>query len=154
LISIVISFLLSIGTLILGLSNTSDISFGLVLEKSSFIFGFFVTILSFQIFALFFGFLLRNTGLSIALFTLYVFIVEPILYYFLKSPIVFKNDISTYLPVNSILRITEYPAIPVLKQVMGLNLQDSVSFFACCIPLFYSALMVGIVYLVLLKRDL
>jgi hypothetical protein len=154
LISLAITFLLSIGTLILGLSNTSDISFGLVLEKSSFIFGFFVTILSFQIFALFFGFLLRNTGLSIALFTLYVFIVEPILYYFLKSPIVFKNDISTYLPVNSILRITEYPAIPVLKQVMGLNLQDSVSFLACCIPLFYSALMVGIVYWVLLKRDL
>jgi len=154
LISVVMTVLLSIGTLILGISNTSDISLAMILEKSTFMLGFFVSILSFQIFALFFGFLFRNTGLSIALFTLYVFIAEPILYYFLKSPIVFENNISTYLPVNTVLRVTEYPAIPVLKQVMGLNLQDSVSFWACCIPLLYSALMIGVVYRILLKRDL
>jgi len=154
LISVVMTVLLSIGTMILGISNTSDISLAMILEKSIFMLGFFVSILSFQIFALFFGFLFRNTGLSIALFTLYVFIAEPILYYFLKSPIVFENNISTYLPVNTVLRVTEYPAIPVLKQVMGLNLQDSVSFWACCIPLLYSALMIGVVYRILLKRDL
>jgi len=154
LISVVMTVLLSIGTMILGLSNTSDISLAMILEKSTFMLGFFVSILSFQIFALFFGFLFRNTGLSIALFTLYVFIAEPILYYFLKSPIVFENNISTYLPVNTVLRVTEYPAIPVLKQVMGLNLQDSVSLWACCIPLLYSALMIGVVYRILLKRDL
>ncbi|MCX6279058.1 MAG: ABC transporter permease [Bacteroidetes bacterium] len=154
LISIIMTFFLLIGTLILGLSNTSDISFSLILDKSSFIFGFFITILAFQIFGLFFGFLLRNTGLSIALFTLYVFIVEPILYFFLKSPLVFKNGISTYLPVNAILRVTEYPAIPVLKTVMGLNLQESVTWSACAIPLLYSAAMVGFVYFIMEKRDL
>ena len=154
LISVVITFFVTIATVILGMSNTTGISMALILEKSSFIFGFFVTILSFQIYALFFAFLLRNTGLSIAIFTLYVFIVEPILYYFLKSPIVFKNGISAYLPVNSVLRVTEYPAIQVLKQVMGLNLQDSVSLVACGIPILYSAIMVGIVYWVLCKRDL
>ena len=144
----------AIATFILGISNTSDITFGMVVENSSFVFGFFVTILTFQIFALFFAFLLRNTGLAIALFTLYVFIVEPILYYFLKSPIVFKNGISTYLPANSILRVTEYPAIQVLKQLMGLNLQDGISMSACAIPFLYSAVMIGIVYWVLRKRDL
>ena len=154
LISVVITFFVTIATVILGMSNTTGISVTLILEKSSFIFGFFVTILSFQIYALFFAFLLRNTGLAIAIFTLYVFIVEPILYYFLKSPIVFKNGISAYLPVNSVLRVTEYPAIQVLKQVMGLNLQDSVSLVACGIPILYSAIMVGIVYWVLYKRDL
>ncbi len=154
LISIILTFFLLIGTLILGFSNTSDISFSLILNKTSFVFGFFITILTFQIFGLFFGFLLRNTGLSIALFTLYVFIVEPILYFFLKSPLVFKNGISTYLPVNAILRVTEYPAIPVLKTVMGLNLQESVSWGACAIPLLYSAAMVGFVYFILEKRDL
>jgi ABC-2 type transport system permease protein len=154
LISIVLTVFVAIATLILGISNTTDITYSLIIEKSFFIFGFFITILSFQIFALFFGFLLRNTGLSIALFTLYVFIVEPVLYYFLKSPFVFKNEISTYLPVNSVLRVTEYPAIPVLKKVMGLNLQDSVSIGACCIPLLYSAMMVGIVYWVMWEKDL
>jgi ABC-type transport system involved in multi-copper enzyme maturation permease subunit len=154
LISLIMTFLLAIGTLIMGLSNTSDLTFGMVVEKSSFIIGFFITMLTFQIYALFFGFILRNTGLSIALFTLYIFIAEPILYYFLKSPIVFKNDISTYLPVNAVLRVTEYPAIQVLKSIMGLNLQNSISLTACCIPLGYAAIMISIVYWVLAKRDL
>jgi len=153
-ISVVMTLFLTLSTLIIGLSHTSGITLQLVLQKSSFIAGFFVTMFCFQVVALFFGFILRNTGLSIAIFTLYVFIAEPILYHLLKAPFVFKNDISTYLPVNSIIRVTEYPAIPVLKQVMGLNLQDSVSIGACCIPLLYAVAMIGIVYQSLLKRDL
>lgn len=154
LISIIITVFLLVGTFILGLSNTADPSLGMILERSSFIFGFFISILTFQILALFFGFILRNTGLSIAIFTMYVFIAEPILYYFLKSPLVFKNEIYTYLPVNSILRVTEYPSIPVLKTIMGLNLQDSVTLSASLIPLLYSTVMLGIVHVVLKKRDL
>ncbi len=153
-ISVIMTFFLMIGTLIIGISHTADITFALIIQKSSFIFGFFLTMLCFQIFALFFGFLLRNTGLSIALFTLYIFIAEPILYHLLKAPFIFKNNISPYLPVNSIIRVTEYPSIPILKQVMGLNLQDSISLGTCCVPLLYSAIMIGIVYWVLVKRDL
>ncbi len=154
LISVVITCMLFIGTLIIGISHTSDLTFAMVYEKSAFIIGFFITMFTFQVFALFFGFIFRNTGLSIALFTLYIFIVEPIIYYFLKSPIVFSNNISKYLPANSILSITEYPAIQVLKNLMGLNLQNSVSFISCMIPMGYAAIMIGIVYWVLLKRDL
>ena len=153
-ISVVMTFFLAAGTLIIGISHTSGITFSLIVQNSSFILGFFITMICFQVFALFFGFILRNTGLSIALFTLYVFIAEPVLYHLLKAPFIFKNDISTWLPANSILRITEYPAIPILKQVMGLNLQDSVSLWACCVPLLYAAAMVGIVYGVMRKRDL
>jgi ABC-type transport system involved in multi-copper enzyme maturation permease subunit len=154
LISVIMTVLLTIGTLIIGISNTSELTMALILEKSSFMLGYFITMITVQVFALFFGFMLRNTGLSIALFTLYVFIAEPILYYFLKSPIVFENNISPYLPVNSVLRITEYPNIQVLKNLMGLTLQDGISFTVCCIPLGYSALMIGIVYWVLVKKDL
>ncbi|MFZ4522899.1 MAG: ABC transporter permease subunit [Bacteroidales bacterium] len=154
LISTIMTILLTIGTLIIGMSHTSGLSVGLIFEKSSFIIGFFITMLTFQTYALFFGFLLRNTGLSIALFTMYTLIVEPILYYLLKSPMVFKNNISPYLPVNAVLRVTEYPSIQFLKTFMGLTLQDSVSVASCAIPLGYSAIMVGIVYWVLAKRDL
>jgi ABC-2 type transport system permease protein len=153
-ISVVMTLFLTIGIVIIGFSNTSDLSVIQVVEKSSFMAGFFISMLTMQIYALFFGFLLRNTGLSIALFTLYVFIVEPILYYFLKSPIVFENSISPYLPVNAVLRVTEYPAIEVLKKVMGIQLQDTVSLASCCIPLGYSLVMVGIVYWVMEKKDL
>lgn len=154
LISVIMTVLLTIGSLIIGISHTSDLTLPLIIEKSSFVIGFFITMLTVQIYALFFGFLLRNTGLSIALFTLYTFIIEPILYYFLKSPIVFENKISAYLPFNAVVRVTEYPSIQVLKNIMGLNLQDSVSMVTCLIPLLYAAIMVGIVYWVLEKKDL
>lgn len=154
LISVVMTVLLAIGTLIIGVSHTSDLTFAMISEKSNFITGYFITLLTFQVYALFFGFMLRNTGLSIALFTLYIFIVEPIVYYFLKSPIVFKNNIYTYLPVNAVLRVTEYPSLQVLKKIMGINVQDSISLVACCIPVAYAMIMIGITYWVLLKKDL
>ncbi|MDD4603315.1 MAG: hypothetical protein PHF97_05870 [Bacteroidales bacterium] len=152
--SIIITFFLGIGSLIIGLSHTSGTTLEMVFEKFPFLLGFFITILTFQIYAFFFGFIFRNTGLSIALFTLYTLIIEPIVYYFLKSPLVFKNNISPYLPVNSALRITEYPAIPVLKKIMGLNLQDGISFTTSVIPLLYAAIMIGIVFWVIEKKDL
>lgn len=154
LFSLVTTIMLAIVTFIIGISNTQITDWTIVFDRFEFILGFFLTILTFQIFAFFFGFMLRNTGLSIALFTLYALIVEPILYYFLKSPIVFENTISPYLPVNSVLRITEYPAIPVLKTVMGINLQENLSLVVCLIPLLYSAIMITIVAYTLRKKDL
>jgi ABC-2 type transport system permease protein len=154
LISVCMTILLFIGTAIIGISHTSGLTVSLVLEKSYFIIGFFISMLTIQIYALFFGFLLRNTGLSIALFTLYSFIVEPVVYFFLKSPLVHKNNISTFLPVNAVLRVVEYPSIPVLKKVMGISLQDSLSFSACALPMVYGAVMLGIVWWVLKKKDL
>ena len=66
----------------------------------------------------------------------------------------FKNTIYTYLPVNTVIRLSEYPAIPILKKMMGLNLQDHVSFVACLIPMGYAAIMIGIASWVLKKKDL
>lgn len=152
--SLVMTIFLFIGTIILGLSNTSDISLSLIIRNMVFLAGYFITVLTFLIFALFFGFLFRNTGLSIALFTLYVFIVEPVIYYFLKTPLVPSNKISPYLPCNSFLRITEFPAIPVLKTVFGINLQETVTLGSSLVALLYSAIMLVIVYFFLAKKDL
>lgn len=153
-IATVMTLFLLISTVILGLSNTSDITWGILFDKIIFLGGYFLSVLAFLIFALFFGFVFRNTGLSIALFTLYVFIAEPIVYYFLKSPLVFKNNISPYLPCNSLLRVTEYPAIPVLKTIFGVNLQETVTAEASLVAIGYALLMIGIVYLILKKKDL
>ncbi len=153
-ISFIMTIFMLIGTVILGLSNTADSTLSVVTEKISFLGGYFLTVLTFQIFALFFGFLLRNTGLSIALFTLYVFIVEPILYYFLRSPIVFENNISRWLPVNSVLSITEFPAISVLKTVFGINLQESVTWYGALVPTAYAAFMILIIFFIIKRKDL
>jgi len=116
--------------------------------------GFFISLLCYMVYAFFCGFMLRNTGLAIAIFTLYSLIIEPVVYFFLRAPFVFKNEIYTYLPVNAVIRLTEYPAIPMLKKMMGLNLQDHVSFVSCLIPMGYAVVMIAIVFWVMRRKDL
>jgi hypothetical protein len=145
---------LGVGAFIIGLSHSGFQEVNFVSKGIPFTLGFFVSTFSFLIFAFFLAFILRSTGLSIAIFTLYALIIEPIVYFFLKSPIVFKNKIYTYLPVNTAISVAEYPAIPFLKKMMGLELQRGVSLSSCLIPLGYSLVMIVIVYWVLSKKDL
>jgi hypothetical protein len=153
-ITILVSVILFIGATLIGISHSGTSDMSILSKGIPFILGFAVTLFSSMVYAFFSGFMLRNTGLSIAIFTLYVLIIEPILYFFLKSPIVFKNTIYTYLPFNAVIRVTEYPAISVLKKVMGLELQQGVSLTTALIPLLYSAIMIGIVFVVMSKKDL
>jgi ABC-2 type transport system permease protein len=154
LIALIITFILAGGTLILGSMNSDAQQMTLIFKKIAFAGGFFIQLLSFLIFAFFLGFLLRNTGLSIALFTLYALIIEPVIYFILKIPKLQPNHISQFLPVNSVIRVVEYPYFPVLRNLGGLNVQEHLSLLDCAVPLIYSAVMIGIVYLVLSKKDL
>ena len=154
LISVILTFILVIGTLILGLTNTAGNTIPMILRKISFAGGFFIQLFSFLIFAFFTGFLLRNTGLSIAFFTLYALIIEPVLYFILKIPKLQPNNVSRFLPVNSVVRVVEYPYFPILKKIMGLNVQEQLSILDCAVPLIYSMVMIGIVYWVLSRKDI
>jgi ABC-2 type transport system permease protein len=134
--------------------NSDAQGMAMIFKKISYAGGFFIQLFSFLIFAFFLGFLLRNTGLSIAIFTLYALIIEPVIYFILKIPKLQPNNISQFLPVNSVIRVVEYPYFPMLKKMMGLNIQEQLSLLDCAVPLIYSAVMIGIVYLVLAKKDL
>jgi ABC-2 type transport system permease protein len=153
LVSVIITIILTLVILLLGILHTEHPGFSLIFSKIAFVPGFFIQLMTFLLFAFFFGFIFRNTGLTIALFTLYALIIEPVLYYVLKIPYFQPNNISPRLPVNSVLKIVEYPNISFLHKMMGLHLQDGVSLLDCSIPLFYSLIMVGIVFWVMLKRD-
>ncbi len=152
--AVLITIVLAIVALFIGASHSGFNNMAILSKGIPFILGFFVSILTFLIYAFFLAFILRNTGLSIAIFTLYSLIVEPIIFAFLKSPIIFKNKIYDYLPVNAAVSVTEYPAIPVLKKVMGVELQSGVTLTSCLIPILYSAILIAIVYWVTKKRDL
>jgi ABC-2 type transport system permease protein len=152
--SIVVTLILGIVIFFLGLSHSDPQQLELMSRKLIFLPGFFVQILSYLIFAFFFGFLLKHTGLAIALFTLYSLIIEPVIYYVLKIPFLQPNGISPYLPVNSVLRIVEYPSIPILHKFMGITLQNSISLLHCGIALLYSTIMIGIVFWMIVKKDL
>jgi ABC-2 type transport system permease protein len=154
LISLLITLILVIATLILGMANTDGYNMTMMFKKISFAGGFFLQLFTFLIFAFFTGFLLRNTGLTIAFFTLYALIIEPVLYFILKIPKLQPNNISRFLPVNSVIRIVEYPYFPILKKLIGLNVQEQISMLDCAVPMIYSLAMVGIVYWVLSTKDI
>jgi ABC-2 type transport system permease protein len=154
LLSLFITVILKLVIFTLGITHSEVTSFSQIVTKASFIYGFFVILFSFLIISFFFGFIFRNTGLAIALFTLYVLIIEPILSGVSKIPSLHLGKLSHYLPVNAALNVIEYPYIPVLKTLMGLHIQESVSLMDCAIPLVYSAILIGIVFFVMIKKDL
>ncbi|MEI6899467.1 MAG: ABC transporter permease [Bacteroidota bacterium] len=154
LFSVVITIIVGIVTLVLGISHSDSDQMKLILTKIWFLPSFFIQMLTYLIFAFTFGFLLRHTGLSIALFILYSLIIEPVIFYVLKIPFFQPNSVSQYLPVNSVLRVVEYPSIPFLQKFMGLTLQNQVSLAHCGIALLYAIILAGSVFLVMSKKDL
>ena len=154
LMTLVTTVILTAGAFIIGLSHSGFNEVDFFSRGLPFMTGFFLSLLCYMVYAFFCGFMLRNTGMAIAIFTLYSLIIEPVIYFLFRAPFMFKNTIYTYLPVNSVIRLTEYPAIPMLKKIMGLELQANVSFTACLIPIGYAAIMIGIVFWVMKKKDL
>jgi len=154
LLSLLVTLILGITIITLGLVHTDLEGFSMIFRRAQYLLGFFVMMVSFLVYAFFFAFLMRNTGLSIALFILYTVIIEPVVYFLLKAPFMFENKIYTYLPVNAVIRVVEWPSIPSLIKIMGFQIQYNVSFVACLILLAYSAVMTGIVFLVINKKDL
>jgi ABC-2 type transport system permease protein len=154
LLSLIITVIFTTVIFTLGVIHTDPLNFSLITRKISFVPGFFIQILTFLIFAFFCGFIFRNTGLAIALFTLYSLIVEPVIYYILKIPYFQPNNISQRLPVNSVLKVVEYPNFSSLQKIMGLHLQERITLLDCSVPLLYSAIMIVIVFWIILKRDI
>ena len=149
-----ITLILTLVMFILGLTHSDSQSLSMMLNRFSFVFGFFIQMFSYLCYAFFVAFLIRNTGLAIALFTLYTIIIEPVIYFILRAPFMWENTVYTYLPVNSVIRVVEYPSIPALKKLMDFHLQDQVSLLASAVPLIYAAVMIGIVYWTFKKKDL
>jgi ABC-type transport system involved in multi-copper enzyme maturation permease subunit len=152
--SVIITIVVGIVTLILGLMYTDKPGVAMMLSKILFLPAFFVELFTFLILAFTCGFLLRHTGLAIGFFTLYTIIIEPVVYYLLKIPVLQPNTVSAYLPVNSAIRLVEYPAIPMLKKMMGIALQDHVSLLHCAIAIGYCAIFIALTVYVVRKRDL
>jgi ABC-2 type transport system permease protein len=154
LLAVCITCILAVVIFILGISHSDISSLGQAFAGFSFIPGFFLMLLTFLLISFFFGFIFRNTGLAIALFTLYVVIIEPVVSMISKIPKLHLKGLSDWLPVNASLNIVEYPFIPFLKTIMGLKMADSVSLLSCGLVLAYSVILTVIVFIVVKKRAL
>ena len=154
LLSLIITIVLTVFIICLGISNSDEQQMKLMWHGIVFIPVFFLQVTVFMIFAFFCGFLMRNTGLAIAIFTLYSLIIEPVVYFILKIPYLQPNQVSQYLPVNAVIRLVEYPSISMLHKVMNLTLQEGVNMVHCIVAIIYAVMLVGIVFWVMKRKDL
>ncbi len=130
--------------LILGLLNSSDTSINIIFSKTEFILAHFIQVFAYLTFAVFISILLKKAGLSIALFLLYWFPVEPIISFILP------HKVAVYLPLKSMNNLIQFP----FKQYVNLPVQQSIACTDIIITIIYAAIFICLTYLILKKRDL
>jgi len=134
-------FLFVLG-LVLGLSHSPETSdlFG----KIGFLGAHFIQVAVYLLLALLIGFLIKKAGFSIGLLLLYTFIIEPIIAYKLS------DEVDRYLPLSALNQLVQNP----FKDVVGLEAQVAISGLDVGVSLAYAALFTGVVWWLLMKKDL
>jgi len=129
-----------------GLIYTPHLIIGEIFENSEFIFGYFLDILFFSMFALLVGNLFKKAGLSIAL----IVMIIPIEYIITSNLPESISVIADYFPMhvmNSLIKL------PFPKYIL-MEIQDYLSLSSVALCIAYIALFAYLNYLILKKRDL
>jgi ABC-type transport system involved in multi-copper enzyme maturation permease subunit len=150
---LVLVFLLSIGSTLfvfitgfsLGVGTTGNLALHDVIKYSGFIPAYFLQLTAYLIFALFIGLLIRRTGLAMGLMFLYSLIIEPVVGMRIQSDV-----IKGFLPMRSISNLIHMPFGKYLLR----EIQDYVTFREIIIVIAYAGIFIGLIYLLLKKRDL
>lgn len=148
--SLAATILVLISGLVLGYIYSSVISAQLVFSKFSFLFGYFVEIFVFLVFALMIGILVRRTGFAIGLLFVY-----PILELIIQQKV--PKHIEPFLPVNAmnhILRTPNTSLVQFKSPDFPIDLQTSIQAQDIMIALVYAALYTAISLWVIRKRDI
>ncbi|MBM3403877.1 MAG: hypothetical protein FJY10_03200 [Bacteroidetes bacterium] len=153
-LSFFILLVIMISSLILGIIHTDEITVQSFFHKFEFLGGFFIQMLTLLVFSLFIAFMIRSTALSIAVFTFYVIIMEPILVMILKIPNFQPNTVGRYFPINNALNIVEYPSVTGLIKTLGFRLQENVVFQDIFLSIGYTLLFCFLIYFSMRKRDI
>lgn len=88
---------------IFGLINTKNISFDIIFENSYLILIYFVQAIGYMTLGLLISIILRNNALSIIMFILYFFPIEPII------RVMFKAEVRNFFPIKIISNLTPTP---------------------------------------------
>ncbi len=133
--------------LILGFTNTSEITFSIIFKRNIFLFAYFLELFAFMTLALMIGLLVKRSGLAIGILLLFYYIIEPILVH--KLP----YHIGDYLPFQAIANLIDIPNTSIMK-IVGLNFREYITVSDTLVTLAYVSLFTYLMYLVLRKRDL
>lgn len=150
LLSLAATFLILLTGTTLGLIYSSTISFQAFFSKMDFLFGYFVEMLSFLLFSLMIGILVKRTGFAIGLLFVY-----PIIELIIQQKI--PESIQPFLPLNAmnhVLRTPNTSLIQFRSPEFNVELQTGLHAQDIIVALLYSALFVGISLWVIRKRDL
>jgi len=131
--------------LILGLINTPEVEVPDMIKYSGFIPAYMLLLMTYLVFAVFIGLLIRRTGLAMGLMFLYTLIIEPVIVLRIKTA-----WIKGLFPIKAINNLIHMPfGKYALREV-----QDYVSVREIAIVTVYLFLFTWFIYLLLRKRDL
>ncbi len=92
-----------LAVLIFGLINTKDFSFSVIFENSYLLLVYFVQAIGYMTLGLLISIIFRNNALSIIMFILYFFPIEPII------RVMFKAEARNFFPIKIISNLTPTP---------------------------------------------
>lgn len=149
-IGLVSTLLILLSGLILGLSFSSTVSLQAMTGKLAFLLGYFIEVVTYLLFALMLGLLIKRTGLAIIFLFIY-----PIIELIVQQQL--PESIHPYLPVNGINHILKTPNTSLIQYKspdFPIDLQTAVSVADVAVCLAYAALFVTVSYFIIKKRDL
>ena len=150
LFSIVATLLIFLTGTVLGLIYSTTINFHVFFGKMIFLLGYFVETLTFLLFSMMMGILVRRTGFAIG-----VLFVYPIIELIIQQKV--PESVQPFLPLNAmnhILRTPNTSLIQFKSPEFNVDLQTGLHSQDVMVALLYAALFVGISLWVIRKRDL
>jgi ABC-type transport system involved in multi-copper enzyme maturation permease subunit len=148
--SLVATLLIFLTGTTLGLIYSSTLSVQAFFGKMIFLLGYFVEMLTFLLFSLMIGILVKRTGFAIGLLFVY-----PILELIIQQKI--PENIQPFLPLNAMNHILRTPNTSLIQYKspdFNVELQTGLHSLDIIVALLYAALFVGVSLWVIRKRDL
>ncbi|MCB0804344.1 MAG: hypothetical protein KDC05_01020 [Bacteroidales bacterium] len=150
LLGIVSTVVLFLSGLYLGFIHSSSTAIGDIFGKMIYLLAYFIELVTFLLFSLLWGVLLKRTGL--AFIGLFVYLIaEPIIEYNLPKVI------SPYLPLNAMNNIIQSPNTSLIKVKtpdFNFDFQEFVSFTDVSICVGYAVLFVFLTWWIIKIRDI
>lgn len=150
LFSLAATLLIFITGTILGLIYSATMSFQAFFGKMLFLAGYFIEILTFLLFSMMIGILVKRTGFAIGLLFVY-----PILELIIQQKV--ADNIQPFLPLNAMNHILRTPNTSLIQYNspgFDIELQTAIHMQDVGVALLYACLFAGISLWVIRKRDL
>lgn len=139
-------FLLALG-LYFGLVYSANKSVSVMFSQADYLSYYWIQAVAYMSLAMFFGFLIRKSGLAIIAFIAYTKIIEPLIHF--KLP----DDIDKYFPMKALDSLTPMPGKELFGQLTS-PIDQLAPEWAALPSLLYTGLFLALTYTILKIRDL